>query len=226
MLTSCSTASVGDQASADEFWASLRITGDEVEGYSSLGAMKQASDAVIVGRFVDIGVSRQLQGDAEEDVVTYGKATVAVAEVVSGSGVDSTITLEFPLNVAPDGIDTLVQELRSTLPTAPMVLFLREKREPAELDLYRIVNGDGLWVSTDRGIETPLSGNVDVATSNDPSRRSTTTRWPKRGTSTISSPSSRSSVTVLGRQDLNGCSEPGSSTGPDPLRRPRPPRCR
>ena len=168
VLTSCSTASVGDQASADEFWASLRITGDEVEGYSSLGAMKQASDAVIVGRFVDIGVSRQLQGDAEEDVVTYGKATVAVAEVVSGSGVDSTITLEFPLNVAPDGIDTLVQELRSTLPTAPMVLFLREKREPAEVDLYRIVNGDGLWVSTDRGIETPLSGNVDVATSDDP----------------------------------------------------------
>ncbi len=167
VLTSCSAGSVGDQASTDEFWASLRITGDEVEGYSSLDAMMQASDAVVVGRFVDFGVSRQLQGDAEEDVVTYGKATVAVAEVVSGSGVDSTITLEFLLDAAPDGIDTLVEELRSVLPTAPMVLFLREKRGPGEVDLYRIVNSDGIWVTTESGLETPLSGNIDIATSDD-----------------------------------------------------------
>lgn len=165
VLTSCSIASDGDQASADEFWSSLRITGDEVEGYTTLNTMTQASDAVIIGRFVNFGVSRQLQGDAEEDVVTYGKATVTVDEAVAGSGVDSAITLEFLLNVSPDGIDTLVKELQSRLPTAPMVLFLREKRGPGEVDLYRIVNSDGLWVATDRGIETPLSGNVDVATS-------------------------------------------------------------
>lgn len=141
------------------FWSSFRISGAlEVEDYGSLREMADSADSVVLGSFTGFEMSRTLQGDAQEDVVNYGEATLAISTVLAGKPYGETVALEFliPATTTADA-ERIVAELRGDLPTGEMVVFLRDKGG-SESGFFRVTNSVGLWAATGRSaLDTPLA---------------------------------------------------------------------
>jgi hypothetical protein len=149
-------------ADAGTFFETLRIEGDEVEGYDSLEAMAASATAVVVGHFDSFEVSRVLRTDMAEDTTAYGKATLRVTRVLRGDPVGDTVPVEFVLPATGDQALAAAAELDRMLPHGEMVVFLRAKRGSAEAGLFRLVNSHGLWASTARSaVDAPLAEEVD-----------------------------------------------------------------
>lgn len=140
------------------FWDVLRVAGDEVEGWPTIGEMKESADAVVMGKFVSFALNRVVAGDAAEDSVGYGAAKVQLAETISGMTEGGPITLEFVLPGTAGDFEAVVKELETSLPEGEMLLFLREKRGTGEAGLFRLVNSNGLWTTTSRAdVDAPLA---------------------------------------------------------------------
>lgn len=155
-----------DSPSDEAFWHALRITGDEVEGYTSLQDMAKHADLVVVGSFSIFGPSRTLQGDAPGDIVGYAAATVRVEELLSGSPPPDPLVVEFllPTTSMETSTATFLQkvgDLAAQLPKVNVVLFLREKRGAGEEGLFRLVNSFGLWTEVDGTLMSPLHDAMD-----------------------------------------------------------------
>jgi len=145
------------------FWQALRIGGDEVEGFTTLGAMTRAADVVGVGRIVSFDLGRMIQGGTPEDIVGYGAAKLELDEAIGGPAQVEPITLEFLLPGHPDNYKAMVKDLQGSVPVGPVLVFLRHTGGN-EAGLFRLVNSRGLWTSTPRsGVDAPLTeaGGVD-----------------------------------------------------------------
>ena len=144
---------------ADEFWQAFQIGGDEVEGYPTLQAMAEAADGVVIARLTSLGLSRTVQGDAEQDLVGYAGARVTVERTIAGS-VPDVLTLELLIpttatTLTEQGLDTFAARFANELPAESVLLFLRDKGGKEE-GLYRVVNSLGLWISDPDGVRAPL----------------------------------------------------------------------
>jgi hypothetical protein len=136
-------------------WADTVVEAIELERYASLAQMTRGSDAVVVGRVASVAAGRVV-GRAGS-ALQYAAVTVMVDEAVAGSlpGEHATqLTLEVPLF---GGAEQL-HELRSALPTAESLFFLRNKGA-GEADFYRLVVMRGVVVNRDGAAEvTPGDG--------------------------------------------------------------------
>jgi hypothetical protein len=149
-------------ADVGTFFQTLRIEGDEVEGYDSLDAMAASATAVVVGRFDSFAVSRELRTDTAEDTLAYGGATLRVTRVLRGAQVSGAVPVEFILRATGDQAVAEAAELNRTLPAGDLVVFLRAKRGSGEAGLFRLANSHGLWASTPRSaVDAPLVDEVD-----------------------------------------------------------------
>ena len=142
-----------------DFWRTLQVSGAaEVEHYATLGEMASQADAVVLGTFRGFGETREVQGDAQEDVVFYASASLAVSKLLDGKDFGSILPLEFmvPASTA-DEASRVISDLESDLPTGEVVVFVREK-DGAESGHFRAVNSLGLWAETERAeLDTPLA---------------------------------------------------------------------
>jgi hypothetical protein len=153
-------AACGDSdtsAPTDSAYAALRVQGLEVESYGSLREMAGGADMVVIGKFTSFDISRTVRGDAAQDVVVYGKATLVVTRKVVEEPVATELPVEFLLPYGPDEAATKAAEFAADLPKEEVLVFLRHKGG-AEAGLYRLVNSLGLWTSTARAaLDTPLA---------------------------------------------------------------------
>ena len=145
-------------------WDLLRIGGNEVEQYKSLGTMTKSSDVAMVGT-VEAVESGRTFGDAENGFAYYATMKVRVDEVLHGTPIlhDGVAKVEVFL-----GDDNDYSELSATLPGERALFFLRDKGleaaalglpESAQAEqsgLYRWVSSQGLLVSSNGRIATPL----------------------------------------------------------------------
>ena len=144
-------------APADSAYAALRVDGLEVESYGSLRQMAGGADLVVIGKFTSFGISRTIQGDVAQDVVVYGKATLTVTRKVVEEPVATELPVEFLLPYGPEEAELKAAEFAAELPQEEVLVFLRHKGG-AEAGLYRLVNSQGLWTSTERAaLDTPLA---------------------------------------------------------------------
>lgn len=138
------------------FWESFRISGLEVRRYDTLDAMLQASDAVVVAKVSDVQISRTVQGDSPDDIVTYARVDLRVEGVLFGD-VPGDVPLEFLLGPTPEHAAADLLGLRQWIPTGPSVYFLHEKQGQGERGLYRVTSTAGLWSATARDeLDAPL----------------------------------------------------------------------
>jgi len=139
-----------------EFWERLKIGGWEVETFSSMSDMVRASDSVVLARIGGVDVSRTIQGDAPEDVVTYARLDLEVLQVISGTSPDR-VPLEFLVGAIPGQVAAEIEALRQAIPKEPAVFFLHAKRGNDEHGLYRLIASTGLFAATSRStLEAPL----------------------------------------------------------------------
>ena len=159
LLSGCGTSGPEGGEQEARFWTMLRIDGgEEAEYFDMLAEMKASADSVVVGTFKSFTHSRIIQGDAEEDVVVYGKAELAIAETIAGKSPGESVALEFLLPVLPDEAENAISDLQGSLPSGDLVVFLREKRGEREAGLFRVVNSTGLWAETNRAeLDLPLA---------------------------------------------------------------------
>ncbi len=140
-------------------WETLRITGDEVEGYATLSDMAGSADAVVLGTINGVSLGRTIQGDAPEDQVFYAQLDIHVDETLTGTNLtDDTIPMEL-LVLAPtsDAALKVIADLSASTVGSEFLVFLRDKGG-SESGLYRPVNSNGLWTGTSRGaLDTPLA---------------------------------------------------------------------
>lgn len=142
----------------NRFWSGLHIHGAEVEDYRSLKEMAEASNIVVLGQLTNFRLSRILETDAPENIVSYAAADVAVSSLVRGkpSGV---LTVEFLLTASEP--ESAVKDLANSLPQTPALMFLRDKGGE-ESGLYRLVNSSGLWVEEAGRLLAPLAEDYGV----------------------------------------------------------------
>lgn len=155
-LVGCGGAGAVEPTHDESFWGPIRISGDEVEGYTTLADMARSADVVAVGQATDFGISRKIATDAPEDVVTYGFILFSPAEVLYGTAPDP-IPIEFIINVHPDDVDATAAEQIRSVPNGDLIVFLREKRGSGEEGLYRLVNSYGLWTELDGDLTAPAA---------------------------------------------------------------------
>jgi hypothetical protein len=136
----------GDRRLLVTGWEDVAIDALQLEHYDSLPAMVAGSDAVVVGRIVDVAAGRSM-GGASGHPLHYAAVTVEVDELVSGSlpATDARrLTLEVPLFGGMEMLDAV----RSSLPRDESLFFLRNKGA-AEAAFYRLVVMDGVIVNRD-----------------------------------------------------------------------------
>lgn len=139
-----------------EFWQAFEIDGDWAEFHPTLSELAASADGVLVVRLSGIALRPAIQGDAPEDVVSEAQLRADVIAKVQGSVDAKTIELALIIpNVRNHAqAQTLVDEIAPLLPIEPVVLIVRE-RAP---QLYRPVNGYGLWAATTRSaVDAPLN---------------------------------------------------------------------
>jgi hypothetical protein len=142
----------GDRRLLITGWADVAADALELERFDSLLAMTAGSDAVVVGRIVDVTGGRSM-GGASGHPLHYAAVTVEVDELVSGSLPTrhaQRLTLEVPLF---GGLETL-DAARSSLPREESLFFLRNKGGP-ERSFYRLVVMDGVIVNGGGTAEVP-----------------------------------------------------------------------
>lgn len=141
------------------FWPEVEILeADWVEFQPTLFELAKASDAVVVGtlRSADCGVV--LQGDEKEDVYTELLVDVEVDEWLHGTPERDalTFTLILPSAFSRDSQRESIARANAALPISNVVLLLRWRDD---IQLFRLINGFGLWAETDRApLDTPIEG--------------------------------------------------------------------
>lgn len=144
-------------AQGEAFWASLHQQAEYVEQYESLAAMGQASDLVVVARPVDMAVGTVVEDEeAPEGSVVFGFMRLDDVDVVAGEPRGDSVQVAFWMPGRPEDAMEAVAEADASLPRAPALFFLRETDDSGPT-VYRLVNGNGLWIDTADGFGAPLS---------------------------------------------------------------------
>jgi hypothetical protein len=158
-----------DDTSADQFWNSLVIAGEDAEPFESIDEMAVASDAVVLGRLSGPGRVRVIQGDAPEDQVFVAQLKMTISSAGRGEP-GKAITVEFLLPAASAAdAEHMVADLVATAPVEDMVLYARSLKGVVRGDrMFRPVNSNGVWVERSGTLVAPLAGDgmaVDGTTS-------------------------------------------------------------
>ncbi len=144
-------------AEGEAFWASLYQQAEYVERNESLTAMGQASDLVVVARPGDMEVGTVVQDEeAPEGSVVFGFMRLDDVDVVAGKPRADSVQVAFWMPGRPAEATEAIAVADASLPRAPALFFLRETDE-AGPTVYRLVNGNGLWIETADGFGAPLS---------------------------------------------------------------------
>lgn len=112
-----------------QLWASVYVEAVEAEHYESLEAMRDAADAVVVGRIVSTAAGRVF-GDPPEDFVQYVTAVVEIDRLLSGS-VEEIAPGALQLEIMVSDPAQMDDVLRLA-PRSESVFFLRHKATEAE----------------------------------------------------------------------------------------------
>jgi hypothetical protein len=155
-VTGCTGGSQAPGPTA--FWDALRLNGaDEAEGWATFREMEAAADIVMVAEVVSFGLSRTIQGDAQEDLVGYGKAEFKVIETLRGKPPEGLVPVEFLLGGNPRDYAARAEQIGRAVPKGRFLVFLRHKGG-SEAGLYRLVNSNGVWGEGQGStIEAPVS---------------------------------------------------------------------
>lgn len=144
-------------ADGEAFWTSLYQEADYVEQHESLTAMGEASDLVVVARPADFEVGTVIEDEeAPEGSVVFGFMRLQDVDVIAGEPRADSVQVAFWMPGRPENAREAVAEADSSLPQAPALFFLRETDDSGPT-VYRLVNGNGLWIHTADGFAVPLS---------------------------------------------------------------------
>lgn len=168
-----STSQAGPTRDPWTFWGPIDgYLGVEAEHYRDFGRMRDAADAVVLGRITDVKQGRAWLAEKgpTEDFdrrVVYANVEVEVERILHGEllGDSKSLVIEFAIQN-----ERRLPLLRDAIPAQRGVFFLREKGAEAqglgflgddvkaEIGRYRLVNGAGVahdngtevWVRPDR----------------------------------------------------------------------------
>lgn len=144
-------------------WRDVRVAGDEVEHYSTMAEMAEASDAVFVGRVGARGAVRVVQGDAPEDRIYMGQLMLVSREDVAEGVTIGVLELLLPASTMPQA-QSMVNHLAEHASSTDLVVFARLKQgEGNGRPIYRPVNTSGLWVDVSGTVSTPLTDDPEVS---------------------------------------------------------------
>ncbi|MDQ3358289.1 MAG: hypothetical protein M3520_05410 [Actinomycetota bacterium] len=144
-------------ADGEAFWTSLYQEAEYVEQHESLTAMGEASDLVVVARPADFEVGTVIEDEeAPEGSVVFGFMRLQDVDVIAGELRADSVQVAFWMPGRPENAREAVAEADSSLPQAPALFFLRETDDSGPT-VYRLVNGNGLWIHTADGFAVPLS---------------------------------------------------------------------
>lgn len=144
-------------ADGEAFWTSLYQEAEYVEQHESLTAMGEASDLVVVARPADFEVGTVIEDEeAPEGSVVFGFMRLQDVDVIAGEPGADSVQVAFWMPGRPENAREAVAEADSSLPQAPALFFLRETDDSGPT-VYRLVNGNGLWIHTADGFAVPLS---------------------------------------------------------------------
>lgn len=165
VASGCSTSSPGSKSDG-AFWRALRIDGAE-EAYTAgtLGEMAAKSDLIVIGVMNSFELGRIVTGDAAQDVIGYGAATMRVDEVIAGKPPDPLV-VEFLLpttaaTLTAEGLRSGANSTGQEMPQGRVLMFLHEKEGPGEAGLFRLVEWRGLWIDGADGPIAPLAPDGD-----------------------------------------------------------------
>lgn len=140
-------------------WQQLRVTGNEVEGYSTIQGMSARADAVITATISSVEPGRVFQGDASEDRVYYARLILKVDQRLRGDVDAGPVPMELllPQVFDDDGFVDAVADLGRSAAGDRILVFLRRKSD-SRTAIYRPVSSAGLFASTARAVvDTPLA---------------------------------------------------------------------
>jgi hypothetical protein len=138
-------------------WAEVQIDGEWVEYHPTLRDLAESSDLAAEVRLVSAEPGRVIQGDAEEDIYCEINLNVETLEVFHKTSDETSIqvSLVLPRAFSVDAQMQSVEKANASLPLANVVVFLRRRDD---LELYRVVNGWGIWAETSRDpVDVPLN---------------------------------------------------------------------
>lgn len=144
------SGSAEEEMSSTLFWQALEIDADWNEFYPTLSNLIEGADVVAVGTVVAIGKRGTLQGDAREDAISEGLFSVRVERGWRGVSSGETFQFDLVLGLPFESLEGLA------LPQEP-VLVLARRRQDFTAN-FRLVNGFGLWTSTERAqLDAPVN---------------------------------------------------------------------
>lgn len=149
-----------EEGDAEAFFSQFATEADEASYFETLEDVSAASDSVVIGQPLRFRLSRTIQGDAAEDVVSYAAMDVEIVTLVAGRSVD-VVPVEFLVNESdPERAIELIEALDEALPDQRLMIFLHEKEGEGEAGLFRLTTSGGLWVDTASGVIAPLDVNA------------------------------------------------------------------
>jgi len=144
-------------------WERVRNWGNWAEYEPTLSELVDSADAAVVARLVSVAPWREVAGDASDDVYTELLVEAEVSEVLRDSTGDASVSFSLSLLGASslDERDETLAVARSALPIERVLLVLRQRSDAGS---YRVVNGYGIWASTERSvIDAPLEPEAPLA---------------------------------------------------------------
>lgn len=142
--------------SAIDALASLRISGDEVEPYEDFNSMQKTADVTAWASMASIeGVRTVGSSSNAGDKAYYLQVELKIERATP---LTPSVTVEFLLpSTTPEQAQQNADAFSRTLPSDPMLMFLRAKQGPAEEGLHRLINSKALWVDDANGPLAPLA---------------------------------------------------------------------
>lgn len=138
-------------------WAEVQVQGEWVEHHPTLYDLATTADIAALVRVVSAEPGRVIQGSAAEDVYCEINLNVQTMEVLRATANQTTFQVSFvlPRAFSVSAQSQSVAEANASLPTENVVVFLRWRDD---LQLFRVVNGWGVWAETSRDpLDAPLN---------------------------------------------------------------------
>jgi hypothetical protein len=138
-------------------WGEVQIEGEWIEFHRTLRDLAETSDIAAEVRLVSAEPGRVIQGDAEEDIYCEINLNVETLDVFHTTSDETSfqVSLVLPRAWSVDAQMQSVENANASLPVENVVVFLRRRDD---LDLYRVVNGWGIWAETSRDpLDAPLN---------------------------------------------------------------------
>lgn len=133
-----------DSAHADAFWGAVHVDAIEAPIPATLNDLVRDSDAVVIGRVVDVERGREWVAAlnlnpaaadmAGEAVARFATVRVAIESGLAGAKLGPSVALEVFLPTANS-----LETLRAEMPHGRAMFFLHRKVEPGLDDTYRLV---------------------------------------------------------------------------------------